>query len=147
MLPVSSAAKWLRTKWLGSKSPRGMWGRIINSPSPKRWSSRPERLLSIERLEDRTMLSVSLTVTGSDVKFYSPLVTDDLFVQTLANGGSPKVQWTTDLVNWQDVSGLTLASAGSANIFTFQMSGKVHLYNFTGSGGSVTFQGAGGEEE
>src|SRR5262245_55491709 len=66
MLPLSSAAKWLRTKWLGSKSLRGLWGRIIDSPSPKRWSSPSERLLSIERLEDRTMLSVVPTVTGLD---------------------------------------------------------------------------------
>src|SRR5215471_7941553 len=98
MSRMSPLARWLRTKWLGSKWLRSLWGRIFDSPRRK-WRSRPPgRLLCLEPLEDRTMLSVSVTVTGSDVKFTDALVTDDLYLQTTPgpNAAYNLVQWTTD---------------------------------------------------
>ncbi|HEV3078683.1 MAG TPA: hypothetical protein VGY66_02850, partial [Gemmataceae bacterium] len=98
---------------------------------------------SLERLEERTMLAVSVTVTGSNVKFFSPDISDTVYLQA-SNGTA---FWSSDaqgtVGTFQPIANLTLASAGSANTFTFQMSGAVHLENFTGSGGDLTFQGTG----
>src|SRR5262245_14823100 len=104
----------------------------IRKAAPRR--ARP----CLELLEDRTMLAVVPTVSGSDVTFSSSDSSDKVYVQTVVNGASSKVQWSSDGGSWEDLSGLTLAGPGATNTFTFDMSGEVHLRSFTGAGGHLT---------
>src|SRR5262245_8073519 len=101
MLPISPSAEWLRTKWLGSKWLRSLWGRMIDSPCPKRRRPSGRRRLYLEPLEDRTMLSVSVSVTGSDATFVSTDSSDKVYLQTIPNGASNKVQWSSDNSTWR----------------------------------------------
>src|SRR5262249_8411654 len=131
---------------------RDLWGRISDSPCP-RWSSRPpRRLLSIERLEDRTMLSTihTVSVTGTpatSVEFgvrTGTVTPTDIYLRT--SGG--QAQWSDDNGStWQsiqdDTSGtvLSLAGPGATNTFTFKTTSAVHLQGFTGKGGNLVFGG------
>src|SRR6478735_5655868 len=112
--------------------------------SSKKTGSAVWTRLFLESLEDRTMLSVSASVSGTNAKFFSALVSDDVWVQTVTQTGQQQVQWSTSgsAGTWQDL-GLTLGGAGTSNAFTFQMSGKVHLENFVGAGSNLTFGGIG----
>ena len=92
MLGLSLVAKWLRTKWLGSKSQRGLVGADDRFSPPQAAVAPSGWLLHIERLEDRTLPSVSVSVTGSDVKFVDPNVADTVYLQT--TGGI--VSWSSD---------------------------------------------------
>jgi len=99
----------------------------------------------LEQLEDRTLLSVTATVSGSDVKFYSPLITDNVYLRT----ASSQVEWSSDGTTWSstDSGGNALPTIAPAvsNTFTFQMSGGVYITSsgFTGAGGNLTFEGVG----
>ena len=62
----------------------------------------------LEVLENRTVLTVTAVVSGANVTFFSPLVTDNVYLQT---SGS-QVQWSTDDSTWTTLSKLTLAGPG-----------------------------------
>jgi hypothetical protein len=129
---VSRARKWLR-----KKSSRDLRNALERQSSAR--LRLPDWRPRLEVLEDRTVLTVTAVVSGANVTFISPLVTDNVYLQT---SGS-QVQWSTDDSNWTTLSKLTLAGPGMANDFTFQLSGDVHLENFTGAGGDLTFGGTG----
>src|SRR5262245_2423307 len=103
MLPLSPA-RWLRTRWLGSEWLRGLWGRTIDAPTPTRRSRPSCRPLDIERLEDRTMLSVThnVSVTGTNVEFSVPPNQGDTNDIYLRSSGD-QVQWSEDNSTWQTV--------------------------------------------
>ena len=131
---LSNARKWLRKKRLrGLRSALGFRA----SPTPRIRCCRP----LVDVLENRRLLTVTATVSsnGLNVLFFSAITTDNVYLQT---SGS-QVQWSTDGSSLTTLNGLTLAGPGSANQFTFQLSGDVHLENFTGAGGSLTFGGTG----
>lgn len=131
---LSDARKWLRKKRLrGLRTALGFHA----SATPRIRICRP----FLDVLENRRLLTVTATVSsnGLNVLFFSALTTDNVYLQT---SGS-QVQWSTDGSSWATLSGLNLAGPGSANQFTFQLSGDVQLENFTGAGGSLTFGGTG----
>ena len=99
----------------------------------------------VQMLENRVLLSASVTVdaSGYNAKFFSALVTDNVYLQDVVTGGTSKFQWSSDGSSWQDISNLKLAPSGSTNAFTFQMSGAVHVTSFIGNGGGLTLQGTG----
>ncbi len=129
-----SASNRLRKK--GSRVLPGGGG-LRSSARPRSRRCRPR----LDVLEDRTLLAVTATVSsnGLNVTFYSPITTDNVYLQT---SGS-EVQWSTDGSDWTTLNGFILAGPGSANQFTFQLSGDVHVDDFTGAGGDLTFGGTG----
>ena len=76
--------------------------------------------LFLESLEDRTMLSVTASVSGTSAKFFSALVSDDVWVQTVNQSGQQQVQWSTSGSpgSWQDL-GLALGGAGTSNVISW----------------------------
>ena len=64
--------------------------------------------------------------------FFQPLTADNVYLQT---SGS-QVQWSTDGSSFTTLNGLTLAGPGSANQFTFQLSGDVHRVTLPAPGGA-----------
>ena len=118
--------------------PSVIGGRLRRRPIIKRFGYGP----GLEVLENRTLLSVSATVSGSDVKF-SGSSSDNVYLRT----DSSQVEWSTNGTTWSstDSSGHSFpkVAAGASNTFTFDMSGGVFVEGFTGAGGGLTFQGDG----
>ena len=108
-----------------------------SSSRPRSRRCRPR----LDVLENRTLLTVTATVSnnGLNVLFFSAITTDNVYLQT----SSGQVQWSTDGTDWSTLSGFTLAGPGASNQFTFQLSGDVHVDDFTGAGGNLTFGGTG----
>ena len=110
---------------------------------PRTRNRRRRHQIVLEQLEDRQLLTVTATVSGLSVEFSSSDSSGSVYLQTAVQpAGTTAVQWSTSGAanSWTTLS-MPLASAGSSNVFQFDMSGPVYVENMTGAGGNMAFTG------
>jgi hypothetical protein len=129
MFALSRTCRWLKTKWI-----RDWCARVFGV----RWQKKPKVrsryiLPYMEALEDRTLLSVTYSVSGDEISF-SGSDSDNIYLE--ATAGS--LSYSTDNVTFI-ATAFTLDSSSKVKVST---DGTLYIESMTQAGGTFTATGA-----
>ena len=130
--------------WLRGRRPRGSARHLSRGSAGVERRLRDRLLLGFDRLEDRTMLSISpvVDVSNSNNVGFLGLISDTLYLSTNSSG---LLEWSSDGTNFTTNLGgnqtLAPSTAGSTTI-TVSV-GTVDVENLAGGGENLTIQALG----
>jgi hypothetical protein len=142
-MDFTSGVRWLPTRWL-----REFYRRIYGPIKQLKRRRRAFRQPSVERLEDRTLLS-GVTVDYNASNNYSILGTVGDTVWLKTNDTTHNIQFSTDGTNYGDLVATTLPGAHPAGNVNSDATivlgglGNVHIVSMTGQGHAIQLQALG----